>query len=101
MSCGDDLENKTFQSWKTIVEYGSINPNGVGYVYKVSSEHFEKIDNWQWITTEEIRPIEVMEIKVADYWHSIAFSEEAFEINKSVYPSDTLYLNIQPYKNAS
>lgn len=78
---------------KTLIEYGSINPDGVGYVYKINSDHFEKIDDWQWIATEEIRPIEVTKIRVEDYWHNISFSNEALEINKLLYPSDTLYLN--------
>ena len=90
----EDMDDKT---WMEItVEHGSINPDGFGYVYKVSSEHFEKIDNWQWVTTKEIHPIEVIKIMVADYWHIISFSSKALEINKSLYPSDTLYLNIQP-----
>jgi len=78
---------------KTLIEYGSIDPNGVGYVYKINSEYFEKIDDWQWTTTKEIHPIEITKINVADYWHNISFSDEALKINKLLYPSDTLYLN--------
>jgi len=91
---GKELDDKTL--FKTIIEHGSINPNGFGYVYKVSSEHFEKIDSWQWITYKEIQPIEVIKIMVADYWHIISFSNESLKINKSLYPSDTLYINFQP-----
>jgi hypothetical protein len=96
-SCNTDggaLDNKAV--WKTVVEYGSIDPNGFGYVYKISSEYFEKMDSWQWVTKKEVRPIEVIKIMVADYWHTVSFTNETLEINKSLYPSDTLYLNIQP-----
>jgi len=86
---------------KILIEYGSINPNGVGYIYKISSEYFEKIDDWQWITSKEIQPIEVTKIKVEDYWHNISFSNEALEINKLLYPSDTLYLNLPSFPTES
>jgi|GEM_PF-181155 Nucleoside 2-deoxyribosyltransferase. len=70
---------------KTLIEYGSINPKGFGYVYKVSSEYFEKVDNWQWVSDREVQPIEVTKIHVEDYWHDISFSNEALEINKLLY----------------
>ncbi|MCL2773131.1 MAG: hypothetical protein FWD71_07250 [Oscillospiraceae bacterium] len=82
---------------KILIEYGSINPNGVGYIYKISSEYFEKIDGWQWVSIKEITPIEVIQIKVEDYWLNISFSKEALEINKLLYPSDTLYLDLPSF----
>ena len=95
--CGNDLNDKTL--FNTIVDYGSINPNGFGYVYKVSSEHFEKLDSWQWSTAKEIQPIEVIKIMVADYWHTVSFSDKSLEINKLLYPSDTLYSKNTPSPN--
>ena len=86
---------------KVLIEYGSIAPNGFGYVYKISSEHFEKIDDWQWIATKETQTINVTKIKVQDYWHNISFSDEALETNKLLYPSDTLYLNLPLFPTKS
>ena len=70
----------------TVIEYGSLNPNGFGYVYKLSSNDFEKIDDWQWISRVEITPIEIVKIAVKDYWHTVTFSSEASRINNLLYP---------------
>ena len=72
---------------KTILEYGSLNPHGFGYVYKLASDNFEKIDDWQWISRVEITPIEVIKIAVSDYWHTVTFSKEASHINDLLYPA--------------
>lgn len=40
----------TCSDGRTELLYGSLNPEGKGYVYKVSSESFVKIDGWQWIS---------------------------------------------------
>lgn len=74
---------------KTYLEYGSLNPNGVGYVYKVKSDLFEKIDAWQYISNEKCIPVEVIKIKVIDYLDKVEFSEEAKVINEELYK----YLN--------
>ena len=73
------------------VECGIIDPYGVGYVYTLSSEGFTKINELEWISHDEVKPIEVMQIKVDEYWHRIRFSAQALEINKALYPSDSLY----------
>lgn len=65
--------------------YGSINPDGVGYVYKIKSDNFTKIDDWQWVSTEEIVPVEVIKIMVKDYWNRIEMSEEAMRIHEELY----------------
>jgi len=78
---------------KLLIEHGSINPYGTGYIYKISSKHFEKIDNWQWLSTTEAPVIDSTEIKVQDYWHLIEFSKEALHANKLLYPSSKLYMN--------
>lgn len=69
----------------TLLDYGSLNPEGVGYVYKVKADTFTKIDEWQWITKENCTPIEIIEIKVKDYLHTIEFSQKAKEINYKLY----------------
>jgi len=78
---------------KLIIEHGSINPFSVGYIYKISSENFEMIDDWQWLSEKEAEVISREEIKVEDYWHLITFSPQALAANKLLYPSDTLYIN--------
>lgn len=69
----------------TKLDYGSLDPEGIGYVYKLKSDSFEKIDGWQWISEQEVVPEEVMEIRVKDYWDRVMFSEEAKKINESLY----------------
>ena len=39
------------------------------YLYKLSSKYFKKIDNWQWISKKEIKPLETKELKTSDYLH--------------------------------
>ena len=70
---------------RTKMIYGSLNPDGVGYVYKVKADTFEKIDSWQWVSKEACVPVEIIEIKVKDYLHTVEFSEEAQEINRRLY----------------
>lgn len=77
--------NFTCSDGKTELLYGSLNPEGIGYIYKVSSESFEKIDNWQWVSCQEIVPEEIITIKVRDYWNTVTFSEEAGRINALLY----------------
>ena len=65
---------------KVLLKYGSLDPGGVGYVYKVRADSFEKIDEWQWVSRDSCTPVEVFEIKVADYLDRVQFSEEAEKI---------------------
>lgn len=75
----------TCDSGKTNLVYGSLNPHGVGYVYKLDSAPFEKVDEWEWVCQEDCVPLEVIEIKVEDYLHTVEFSEEAKKINRQLY----------------
>lgn len=70
---------------KTFIEYGSLNPNGKGYVYKMDASSFRKIEDGQYISSVSITPVEVYEIKVCDYWNTITFSTEALFIQKKLY----------------
>ena len=70
---------------QSFLEYGSIDPNGKGYIYVLPSDTFELIDKWQWISRTEVKPIKVIEINVSDYFHTITFSDEAKEIQKKLY----------------
>jgi len=76
MECNDGI---------TKLLYGSLNPDGVGYVYKIKADTFEKLDDWQWVSKESCVPVEVMEIKVKDYLHTVEFSKEAEKINQELY----------------
>ena len=70
---------------KTKLIYGSLDPNGVGYIYKVKADTFKKIDQWQWVSENPCVPVEVIEIKVKDYLYTVEFTKEAEEINKALY----------------
>ncbi len=67
------------------LHYGSINPHGKGYVYVLPSESFELVDEWQWVSKVPVKPIDIIEIRVEDYWHTISFSDEAMMIQRKVY----------------
>lgn len=69
----------------SILHYGSIDPKGKGYIYVLPSDTFEAIDQWQWISRTEVKPVEVIEVHVKDYLHTIHFSEEAKEIQRKLY----------------
>ena len=70
---------------KTLIEYGSLDPNGVGYVYKLRADTFEKLDEWQWISMFEVVPDEVIRIRVKDYMDTVSFSEKAMEIQNELF----------------
>lgn len=70
---------------KVLLKYGSLDPGGMGYVYKVRADSFVKIDTWQWVSSERCQPVEVLEIKVADYLDRVLFSEEAEKIRQRLF----------------
>lgn len=72
-------------SEKTFIDYGSIDQNGKGYVYKLKSDAFREIESGQWISETEVVPEEVYEINFKDYWHTISFSPESQRIQKLLY----------------
>ena len=57
--------------------------DSVNYVPRTRSSR--KIDQWQWVSEVACVPVEVIEIKVQDYLHTVEFSKEAEEINKALY----------------
>ena len=71
---------------RTSLIYGALDPDGVGYIYKLKPDTFEQIDPWQWISHSEIVPEEIFEIKVRDYLSKIDYSREAIEICEKLYP---------------
>lgn len=72
--------------------YGSIDPDGVGYIYKVPADTFSKTDAWEWVSREPVRPLECREIRVKDYWDRIVFSEKAKEIMRELYGKNKTYI---------
>ena len=72
---------------KTFIEYGSLDPNGVGYIYKLKADTFEKLDEWQWISMSDIVPDEIICIQVKDYIDSVTFSDEATVIQNMLFGS--------------
>lgn len=70
---------------KSFLKYGSIDPDGKGYIYVLPSESFELVDDWEWVSRTAVTPIEVRKIRVKDYLHTITFSEEAKRIQKELY----------------
>lgn len=70
---------------KILLKYGSLDPDGVGYVYKVRADTFEKIDEWQWVSQESCSPVEVTQIQAMDYLDRVELSPEAAEIMKQLY----------------
>lgn len=81
---GGRLERDT-RGMNSFLRYGSIDPNGKGYIYVLPSESFEAVDMWQWISKVEVKPVEVIEIQVKDYLQTIRLSEEAKEIQRKLY----------------
>ena len=72
------------ENGKTFIEYGSLDPNGGGYVYKLKADNFEKLDGWQWISRLDVVPEEVICIRVRDYIDTVSFSEKAMEIQNEL-----------------
>ena len=73
---------------KTKLIYGSVDPNGTGYVYKVKADAFRRVDELgKRVTESPCVPVEITEIKVRDYLHTIEFSEEARRITETLYGS--------------
>ena len=60
-------------------------PSGIGYVYKVRSDSFTKINGWQWVSPVAVVPEEVFTIKVSDYIDTVVFFEKSKEIHNKLY----------------
>lgn len=71
---------------KTYVEYGFIDPNRDGYVYRVKPDTFHKIDEWEWVSEEPVESLEVKVIPGKEMLHTVSFSEEAKRIQDKMFP---------------
>jgi len=65
--------------------YGSLDPAGKGYIYKLTSDSFSKMDDWQWVSDTPCEIVEKMTINVKDFLHTVEFSDEAKEIQNKLY----------------
>jgi len=61
------------------INAGILDENTIGYIYTVSSETFEKIDDQQWLSKDEVIPVEINIIHTKDYMHKITFTGAAKE----------------------
>ena len=48
-------------------------------------DSFELVNEWEWVSSVDVKPIEVIEINVKDYMNTITFSEEAKKIQEEIY----------------
>lgn len=65
------------ETGEVTISAGIIDEDAVGYIYKISSEKFEKIDKKQWLSKEEHIPLEITVINSKDYMHRVTFSGSA------------------------
>ena len=73
---GDDLTGVT------TIFAGTLDENSKGYIYKVSSDSFERIDDHQWLSKIPIVPVEIKEVYVKDFIDKIFFKGSAKEIHQ-------------------
>lgn len=62
----------------TIYE-GIWDESAIGYIYKLPSDTFEKLDDLQWLSKKEVVPIECTIYKGIDYKDRITYSGKAKE----------------------
>ncbi len=62
-----------------LIREGIWDETAVGYIYKVPSETFEKIDAKQWLSTEAVVPTEYTVYNGIDYKDRITFEGKAKE----------------------
>lgn len=58
---------------RIVLKDTDIDWSQVGYVYKVKSETFEKIDSEQWLSKAPVEPVEVEEIRPESYREWIVY----------------------------
>jgi len=58
---------------------GTLDDNAIGYIYKLPSESFEKLDDRQWLSKTEVIPLEVTVVDTKDYMDKITFTGAAKE----------------------
>lgn len=59
---------------KVSIKAGILDRDSIGYVYKVRSDTFAKIDDHQWISTCAVVPLEKTVVYTTDLWDEISFT---------------------------
>lgn len=59
------------------ISTGTLDDNAIGYIYKVPSDTFEKIDDKQWLSNVDIIPVEFSVFETIHYIDKISFTGEA------------------------
>jgi len=62
-----------------VIRAGIWDENAVGYIYKIPSDSFEKIDGRQWLSKEPVIPVEYTVYAGKDYIDKVHFEDEAKE----------------------
>jgi hypothetical protein len=45
-----------------------------GFLYQFSSDGFEAVDDWQWVSKQMVKPIAVEEFLIDDYLHWVTYA---------------------------
>jgi hypothetical protein len=64
---------------RIILSAGHIDKNSYGYVYKINSDSFIQLDEYQWLSLEPVIPVETTIVYTADLWSMIVFEGKAKE----------------------
>jgi len=59
------------------ISAGILDDGADGYVYKVPADTFEKLDEKQWLSKEEVTPLGVTVVHTEDYMSKITFAGAA------------------------
>jgi hypothetical protein len=68
----DDWEGRSFVHYfippeydyeVAVIHYGEIDENATGYIYVLSAKTFKKSNDYQWISTVPVEPIDIVEVK--------------------------------------
>jgi hypothetical protein len=51
------------------IELGSLDVDGIGYVYRLSARDFEPAGTWQWVSHAPVTPLGYDVIRTCDYAH--------------------------------
>lgn len=81
----EDIRSFACDKGKTKIIRGIIDPDAKGYIYRVSPKSFTKLDGWQWTSSEEVTPIETLEVRVGDHFDTVTWSDEAWRMQQKLY----------------
>lgn len=62
-----------------------LTPEGIGYIYRLKSDSFNRIDEWEWVSQSECEIVEKIPVNVKDFLHTVQFSPEAQQIQEKLF----------------